>query len=102
MIKSVFTEKPDNYSYFRLVNGMADVFIRQFDHEEIDDEGNKSYVYNVNEFRVDSKLVTEEMISENPQKYISYTPPAQVQVSELQRIEAIEAALLDMINGGLT
>lgn len=40
MISATFIEKPTSYSYFPLNNGMADIFIRIFDHEEIDGEGN--------------------------------------------------------------
>ncbi len=95
MTKGIFTEKPEIYSYFPLDNGMADVFIRKFDHTEVDEDGNTSYVCNCNEFRVKQSLITEDMIAENPDKYLSYTQPKPV--TELERLEAVEAALLDLM-----
>ena len=95
MTRGIFTERPESYSYFELNNGMADVFIRQFDHTEEDEEGNISYVCNCNEFRVEQSLITENMVAENPEKYLDYIPMRPV--TELERLEAVEAALLDLM-----
>ena len=95
MIKTVFTEKPSDYSYFPLKNGKADVFVRKFDHEETDEEGNISYIYNTNEFRVDQGLITEEMVAENPSKYLEYSVPGPV--TEEERLDALESAFLELM-----
>lgn len=94
MIKTTFVEKPSSYSYFRLNNGMADVFIRVFVHEESNEDG-IVYIYNTNEFRVSQDLITEEMVAEDPSLYLDYTPPKSV--TELERLEALEAAMLDLM-----
>lgn len=95
MTKTVFTEKPNDYDYFPLKNGKADVFVRAFDHEETDEEGNVSYVYNTNEFRVDQSLITEEMVAENPSKYLEYSVPGPV--TEEERLDALESAFLELM-----
>lgn len=63
--------KPDKYSYFRLADGSADIFIRIFDHEEMNNEGDVFYVCRVNEFRTKQDLITEEMIAADPEKYLA-------------------------------
>ena len=95
MTKSVFTEKQGNYSYFPLRNGMADVFVRQFDHEETDEEGNVNYIYNTNEFRVSQDQITEEMVAANPMKYLNYQTPGPI--TEMERLDALETAFLEMM-----
>lgn len=95
MTKTSFTEKPNDYSYFPLSNGKADVFIRVFDHEETDEEGNVSYIYHTNEFRADQKLITEEMVAADPGKYLEYVVPGPV--TEEERLDALESAFLEMM-----
>ena len=95
MTNAAFSEKPDKYSYFRLADGSADIFIRIFDHEEMNNEGDVFYVCRVNEFRTKQDLITEEMIAADPEKYLAYTPPGAI--TELERLEAVESALLEMM-----
>lgn len=98
MTKRIFTEKPNTYSYFPLNDGTADVFIRIFDHEETDEDGNVSYICNCNEFRTDQTVITEEMVAENPGKYLNYIIPKPI--TELDRLAAVEAAVLDLMGVG--
>ncbi len=95
MISATFIEKPTSYSYFPLNNGLADIFIRIFDHEEIDEEDNTVYVYKCNEFRADQKNITEKMVAENPEKYLEYRVPEPVSIQE--RLEAVEATVLELV-----
>ena len=94
MTKTVFTEMQKSYDYFPLNNGMADVFIRAFDHEEETEYGIQ-YVYYTNEFRVDQTVITEPMVAADPMKYLNYIPPSAVTDSE--RLEALELAMLDLM-----
>lgn len=94
MTKTVFTDKPDDYGYFDLGNGLADVIIRQFDHEETDTEGNRVYIYNTNEFRVEKDVITEAMVAENPFKYLDYV--VQKPASDSARLNALENAFLEL------
>lgn len=95
MTKTSFTEKPSDHSYFPLADGKADVFVRVFDHEETDEEGNVSYIYLTNEFRVDQNLITEEMVAANPSKYLEYVVLGPV--TEEERLDALESAFLEMM-----
>lgn len=95
MINATFPEKPSMYSYFPLKDGTADVIIRIFDHEETTEDGDTMYVCKTNTFNVEQSKVTESMIAENPEKYLTYTPVKEV--TELDRIEALEAAMLELM-----
>ncbi len=95
MTNAAFSEKPDKYGYFKLADGSVDIFIRIFDHEEMSDDGEVSYICKVNEFRTKQDLITEEMVAADPEKYLAYTPPGAI--TELERLEAVESALLEMM-----
>ena len=58
-------------------------------------KGATMYVCKTNTFNVDQSKVTESMIAENPEKYLEYTPVKEV--TELDRIEALEAAMLELM-----
>ena len=64
------------YLYQLQSDGSAVVFIREFIREEHreTEEGSEEvlFVYNENEFRVDSKEITEEMIAADPLSWIDY------------------------------
>ena len=64
------------YLYQLQFDGSAVVFIREFIREEHreTEEGSEEvlFVYNENEFIVDSKEITEEMIAANPLSWIDY------------------------------
>lgn len=67
-------EKQPEYKYMQLADNKADVFINKFVEETQDEEGNKKYIYEFNSFRCDSTKITEEMIAENPFKYLDFSP----------------------------
>ena len=98
MTNAAFSEKPDKYSYFKLADGSADIFIRIFDHEETNYDGEVSYICKVNEFRTKQSVITEEMIVADPEKYLDYTPPGAI--TEMERLEAVESALLELMGVG--
>ncbi len=97
--KAKFYEKQNEYKYFPLGDGRADVFIRNFleEEKEIDENGNEIvlFVYEQNEFRVNMKEITEDMIKENPMNYLNYSNEI-TNVSLEERISALEGALVEM------
>lgn len=97
--KAKFYEKQNEYKYFPLGDGRADVFIRNFleEEKEIDENGNEIvlFVYEQNEFRVNMEEITEDMIKENPMNYLNYSNEI-TNVSLEERISALEGALVEM------
>ena len=97
--KAKFYEKQNEYKYFPLGDGRADVFIRNFleEEKEIDENGNEIvlFVYEQNELRVNMKEITEDMIKENPMNYLNYSNEI-TNVSLEERISALEGALVEM------
>lgn len=85
-----FMNKQPDYDYFKVNEKRADVFIyeliEEIDSTEMniafDEDGNRIetevpqerhvYSYRVNSFTVHPKEITEEMIKENPIKYMNY------------------------------
>lgn len=87
-----FMNKQPDYDYFKVNEKRADVFIYEFIEEidstemnmniAFDEDGNRIeteapqeshvYSYRVNIFTVNPKEITEEMIKENPMKYMNY------------------------------
>lgn len=96
--RAIFTEEQPQFRYFLLNNGKADVFIYKFISKEKDEEGNDIYIYEINEFRCAVDEITEEMVSNNPLKYINYNPNNTV-VSIEERVTAIEDAILELAGG---
>lgn len=94
-----FYEKQDEYRYFPLGDGRADVFIREFirEEKEVDEDGNETvlFVYNQNEFRINMEEITEDMIKEDPLSWIDFNPIVPVVPME-ERISVMEDALLEM------
>lgn len=97
--KAKFYEKQNEYKYFPLGDGRADVFIRNFleEEKEIDENENEIvlFVYEQNEFRVNMEEITEDMIKENPMNYLNYSNEI-TNVSLEERISALEGALVEM------
>lgn len=95
-----YSPRPHNQvDYHKLSNGYADVFMHKNEASEEDEEGNLIYVADEVYFQV-TQDVTKEEIEANF-KYMwqdaqikSYAPTAE------ERLEVLEAALLDMILGG--
>lgn len=93
-VRAVFSDEQPSYRYFPLGNGKADVFIYKFIEEVTDEEGT-SFIYDMNEFKVDIEEISEEVIAENPLDWIDYdsTIP-NIPIEE--RISAMEDAVMEL------
>lgn len=99
-VKAVFSERQPDYKYMERGDGTADVFINNFIKKERNEEdSNFSFIYEQNEFRVNTDEITEEMISESPLDWIDYSNVAE-EVSIEDRVSAIEDAVMELIIGG--
>ena len=99
MKKATFTEKQPDYRYFSLADGNADIFVYSYIGEitETTDESESVvYEYNINEFRVSQDLVTEDMVRDNPTKYLDYKPIAPP--TDHERLEAMEQAFMEFVS----
>lgn len=96
LVKAVFSEKQPSHRYMELGNGMADVFILNYIGEEKNEEDNStSFIYEMNEFRVDANVITEEMIKENPMEYLHYSSDIE-KIALEERVSAIEDAIVEL------
>ena len=85
-----FSEKQPEYRYFPLADGMADVFVYSFVGEDVEKVGmgeeiteTKVFLYDVNEFRVAQNVVSEDMVNEEPLKYLEYEIPIEETAEDL-------------------
>lgn len=95
-----FSEKQPDYRYMEINDNQADVFIYKYVEEKknVSEDGTElapSFIYEFNEFRVDCSKITEEMIKENPMKYLEYSIPKS-DISLEERISALEGALIEV------
>lgn len=78
--KGYFTSRlTKSNDYFSLPDGTADVFIYDLNSvEEVTQKCEENefvqFRYDMNEFNVDSSMVTQEMIAADPAKYLDYEP----------------------------
>ena len=101
MKKAIFSEKQPKYRYFSLADGHADVFIYEYIGEitnvnEMDNSSSVGYEYKVNEFRTLQSQITEDMVKDNPQKYLDYEITSLP--TDHERLEAIEKAFIELVN----
>ena len=99
MKKATFTEKQPDYRYFPLADGKADIFIYSYigeSTETTDESESVVYDYDMNEFRVSQDLVTEDMVRDNPIKYLEYTPINPP--TDHERLEAMEQAFMELVS----
>ena len=99
MKKATFTEKQPDYRYFSLADGKADVFIYRYigeSTETTDESESVVYEYNMNEFRASQTLITEDMVRDNPMKYLKYTPINPP--TDHERLEAVEQAFIEFVS----
>lgn len=95
-VKAVFSEKQPDYRYMPLGDGRADVFINKFIEKIKDEEdGSTSFIYDHNEFRVNTNEITEENIKENPMDYLDYSNEV-VNVPLEERVSAMEDAFMEL------
>lgn len=94
--EAIFSEKQPDYRYMPIGNGMADVFIYKFIKEVVSEEDETvQYVHDMNEFRVSIDEITEEMVKNEPLKYLDYSTE-DIQISLEERINALEGAIVDI------
>ena len=95
----IFSDRQPEYRYMPLGNGFADVFIYKFVEEhysELGEEGTgPSFIYDFNEFRVNTEEITEEMIASAPFDYLDYSTEAE-DIALEERISAIEDAIVEL------
>ena len=99
MKKATFTEKQPDYRYFPLADGKADIFIYSYigeSTETTDESETTVYEYNMNEFRVPQNLITEDMVRDNPMKYLEYKPISVP--TDHERLEAMEQAFMEFVS----
>lgn len=99
MKKATFTEKQPDYRYFPLADGKADIFIYSYigESKETTDESETTvYEYNMNEFRVPQNMITEDMVRDNPTKYLEYKPVSPP--TDHERLEAMEQAFMELVS----
>lgn len=86
-----------SYLYQLLPSGMASVSIMKFIEEETrqndDGENYTVYIYESNDFIINPEVITEEMVSENPEDYLDYVIE---DVSLEERTKALEDAIVEM------
>ena len=93
--KAVFTEEQPSYRYMKLTEkNQADVFIYSFVEKRKTEEGTE-YIYDTNEFRTSQTHITEDMIKENPMKYLNYSPSGEITVYD--RLDGLEEAVLEIM-----
>jgi len=97
--RAIFSDMQPDYRYMPLGNGMADVFIYKFIEEKKSEEDEStSFIYDLNEFRVNMEEITEEMISEDPLDYLDYSNEIP-DISLEERVSAMEDAFMELIGG---
>lgn len=86
-----------SYLYQLLPSGMASVSIMKFIKEETrqsdDGEDYTVYIYESNDFIINPEVITEEMVSENPEDYLDYVIE---DVSLEERTAALEDAVYEI------
>ena len=96
-----FNEKQPDYRYMPIGNNKADVFIYKFIEEvKTKDEMNEeveqtSFIYDLNEFRVNTDEIIEENIKENPLDYLDYSNEIE-NIAMEERVSAIEDAIVEL------
>ena len=99
MKKANFTEKQPDYRYFPLADGKADIFIYSYigeSTETTDESETTVYEYDMNEFRVPQNMITEDMVRDNPTKYLEYKPVSPP--TDHERLEAMEQAFMELVS----
>lgn len=91
-----FNDEQPKYRYLKQKNGLAEVYIYKKISESTDEDGNTIFLYDMNTFKVDPQKITEEMIAENPEKWINHEI---IEYTDKERIDAIENALNSIILG---
>lgn len=93
--KAMFTEKQPLYRYFKVSPIRADIFVYKYLKDVIDEEtGTTLYEHEFNQFTVKPSEITEEMIKENPLKYMDYVAP--VEKSDAEKLADAENNITEL------
>lgn len=93
--KALFTQKQPQYRYFRVNPIRADIFIYNYIRDVLDEEtGTTLYEHEFNQFTVKPSDITEDMIKENPQKYMDYVAP--VEKSDAEKSADAENSITEL------
>lgn len=91
----MFTEKQPQYRYFRVNPIRADIFIYSYIRDVLDEEtGTTLYEHEFNQFTVKPSDIPEDMIKENPQKYMDYVAP--VEKSDAEKLADAENSITEL------
>lgn len=94
-MKALFTEKQPLYRYFKVSPIRADIFIYNYLKDVIDEEtGSTLYEHEFNQFTVKPSEITENMIKENPLKYMDYVAP--VEKSDAEKLADAENSITEL------
>lgn len=93
--KALFTEKQPLYRYFKVNDVRADIFIYNYIRDVLDEEtGSTLYEHEFNQFTIKPSEITEDMIKENPLKYMDYV--AHVEKSDAEKLADAENSITDL------
>ena len=93
--KVLFTEKQPQYRYFKVNDVRADIFIYSYTKDVLDEEtGSTLYEHEFNQFTINPSDITEDMIKENPLKYMDYVAP--VKKSDAEKLADAENSITEL------
>lgn len=93
--KALFTDKQPSYRYFKVNDVRADIFIYNYTKNVLDEEtGTTLYEHEFNQFTVKPSDITEDMIKENPLKYMDYVAP--VEKSDAEKLADTENSITEL------
>lgn len=93
--KALFTEKQPSYRYFKVNPIRADIFIYNYIRDVLDEEtGTTLYEHEFNQFTVKPSDITEDMIKENPLKYMDYIAP--VEKTDVEKLADAENSITEL------
>lgn len=93
--KALFTDKQPSYRYFKVNDVRADIFIYNYTKDVLDEEtGTTLYEHEFNQFTVKPSDITEDMIKENPLKYMDYVAP--VEKSDAEKLADTENSITEL------
>ena len=93
--KALFTDKQPSYRYFKVNDVRADIFIYNYTKDVLDEEtGTTLYEHEFNQFTVKPSDITEDMIKENPLKYMDYVAP--VEKSDAEKLADVENSITEL------
>lgn len=71
----------------KLENGEVDVFIYKFLEEQENEQGEKDFLYQFNQFRSNEENVSEKDIKKDPYSYLEYDNKELTQTEKIEQLE---------------